>query len=171
MILNIPNNGEFKLEFENDNLTKFSMCRLSYQNNNFSVNICEDYVYIFIEDMLGGIATLPLLTDCNLFGRLGQWQEYYYYNAAYVENHTQKIDLTKKAVFFSSECYGAFIYQLNDKIWIEFNKGYDESSKMSPHEFYRNPSHYRILLVELPRATLYEWKKTLEKIRTCYLLD
>jgi hypothetical protein len=108
MILNIPNNGEFKLEFENDNLTKFSMCRLSYQNNNFSVIICEDYVYI---------------------------------------------------------------YQFNDKIWIEFNKGYDESSKMSPHEFYRNPSHYRILLVELPRATLYEWKKTLEKIRTCYLLD
>lgn len=67
----ISDNRMLKLDVENENIQRFSMCELSYIEEDNSINIYEDYLYTFIDSMLGRIKKIPVLHKNSLFGKLG----------------------------------------------------------------------------------------------------
>jgi len=168
LYLRIPNNGKFTLEFDDKDLHKFTMCKLLYQNGDFSINMSEDFLYVFIENMINCINKKVVLEQHELLGKMGKWQEYFYYDSIYLKNHSNEIELMKKATFISSESYGTFLYQFKKKFWIELNRGYDEIYNISPPDYYSSPEKYRILLAVLSQKTLNEWRENLEKIKEKY---
>lgn len=117
--------------------------------------------------MLGRIEKLPTLRQIEMFGKLGKWQEYFYYDYLEIENHQEEIEEMEKARFVGTECYGIFLYRDDGKIWLEMNKGYteEEELELSPKNYYNSPQNYRILMVSVPDAVLNEWKRLLESIK------
>lgn len=159
----IHENSKFELLFDDTN--RFAPCRLIYIIDNSAINIYEDYLYVFVENMLGRINEIPILNQENLFGKLGRWQEYYFYNKKYVQKHSEEIGMMERAIFLSAEKYGIFLYKYKDKFWIEINKGFGKSCKQSPCKYYSNPINYRVYLSEISYERIQEWKKELERYR------
>lgn len=163
--LNIPNNGKFCLEFDDEDVKRFSLCKFLYKSRRDELNLCEDYLYVFIEDMLGRIKKIPTLEQPETFGKLGKWQEYFYYDASVIELHHTEIEQMKKAIFVSTECYGTFLYEFKGKIWLEIDKGYSEQYDMPPDSYYDSPNNYQIMIAQIPEITLYEWMEKLEELK------
>jgi len=130
IVLKIPDNGEFRLELEESGIHKFSF--KSNSAGKSEITISEDYVYTFIDNILGRLNKIPILKQQQLFGRLGKWQEYYYYDVSFVKDCEDEIKQMENATFVSGECYGIFLYKSDDKIWMELNKGYDVKCVLSP---------------------------------------
>lgn len=162
--LKIPNNGEFRLEFDGEP-TRFSMCKFVYLDDESQIQIYEDFLYVFIENMLSRIRTIPVIKQKDLFGVLGKWQEYFYFDNGYVEKHLHEIEIMEKSIFISAECYGIFLYEYDDGVWIEFNKSYNEIEDIIPFDYYSDFSNYRILLATLSKRVLLDWKSELETIQ------
>jgi len=171
IVLEIPNKGEFRLALEENNIHKFSLCRFSFKSNSASneIIISEDYVYTFIDNILGRLNKIPHLNQQQLFGGLGKWQEYYYYDSGFVEDCADEIKQMENATFVSAECYGIFLYKSDDKVWMELDRGYDGKCVLSPYDYYANPSNYRVLLTEIPLTMLYEWQMKLEAVKIKYI--
>lgn len=162
--LKIPNNGEFRLEFD-DKVKKFSMCKFFYLNNEFQIQISEDFLYVFVENIIGRMKNIPVINKKDLFGKLGKWQEYFYFDERYVKKHSQEIEIMEKSVFISAEYYGTFLYEHDDSIWIEFNKSYNEAKDVAPMDYYSNYSNYRVLLEPLSKDIVFDWRVKLETIQ------
>ena len=162
--LKIPNNGEFRLEFDGK-LKRFSMCKFIYLNGESQIQIYEDYIYFFIENMLGRIKNIPVIKQKDLFGVLGKWQEYFYFDNGYAEEYSHEIEIMEKSIFISAECYGIFLYEYDNIVWIEFNKSYNETESITPLNYYSDFSNYRILLAALSKNILFDWKSELETIQ------
>lgn len=165
MILNfnIPNHGEFKLEFEDIKIQKFSMCNFWYENSEIKTQVYTDYIYIFIDNMLKRIRKVPILMQLDLFGKMGRWQEYFYYDSLCAD-FSNEISEMKRATFVSAEKFGSFLYEFNGEIWLEINRGYSEEWGMDPIEYYENPTNYQILITSIPMSILCKWEKKLEDI-------
>lgn len=161
--LKIPNNGELILKFDGS-AQRFSMCKFKYINNLIQTQSYEDYLYVFVENMLGRLQKLPKIKDNLLFGVLGKWQEYYYFDQSYLKNYSYEIEIMEKAIFVSTENYGTFLYEFNNEVWIEIDKGYDVQKDLTPMKYYNNWSNYRILLAPLSKDVVSVWKKQLEEI-------
>lgn len=162
--LKIPNNGEFRLEFEGTP-QRFSMCKFVYLNNESQIQIYEDFLYVFIENMLGRIKNIPVIKQKKILGILGKWQEYFYFDNEYVEKYSREIEIMEKSIFISAECYGIFLYEYDNGVWIEFNKSYNETEGIIPLDYYSDFSNYRILLAALSKNILFDWKSELEMIQ------
>ena len=163
--LSLSENCGFKLKFDNRNINRFTMCKLMFVTNEQEKEIYEDYIYIFIENILGRICNIPSLKLDSLFGKIGKWQEYYYYDTAYVEKHSSEIEFMEGALFLSAEKYGIFLYEYKGDIWMELNKGFSEFSGFTPYDYYCNPNNYRVSLNKISEKRIWEWKSTLEQYR------
>ena len=166
--LKIPNNGEFRLEFD-DNPKRFSMCKFVYLNGETQIQIYEDFLYVFVENMLGRIKNILMIKKKDLFGVLGKWQEYFYFDTRYVEEYSHEIEIMEKSIFISTECYGIFLYEYDNNMWIEFNKSYVETEGIIPFDYYSDFSNYRILLASLSKNILFDWKSELEAIQEQFI--
>lgn len=162
--MKIPNNGELRLEFDGI-LQRFSMCKFTYIHDMFQTQSYEDYLYVFIENMLGRLESLPKIKDKHLFGVLGKWQEYYYFNHSYLKKHLDEIEIMEKAVFISTESYGIFLYEFDNEVWIEINKAYNDHKDLTPMKYYSNSSNYRVLLAQLSKDVVNNWTIQLEQIK------
>ena len=166
--LKIPNNGELRLEFDGK-VQRFSMCKFVYINDRFQTQCYEDYLYVFVENMLGRLKKLPQIEESHLFGVLGKWQESYYFKDSYIKKHLAEIEIMEKAIFVSTESFGTFLYEFDNEVWIEINKGYDERKDLTPMKYYSNTSNYRILLAPLSNDVLSGWRVKLEDIKKQYV--
>lgn len=63
------------------------MCKFLYVNDGGQILIYEDYLYIFDENILGRLQRLPKIKQNRLFGLLGKWQEYFYFEDACAERY------------------------------------------------------------------------------------
>lgn len=161
--LKIPDIGELELFFSK--AQRFSLCQLKYKDKEYEIDMCEDYLYMLIENMLGRIQNLPIVEQQKLFGEMGKWQEYFYYSLSDNELHSTEISLMKKSIFISTEGYGTFLYKHNGNVWLEINRSYNEENGLSPIEFYSTPANYRILLAVISNKTLNEWENLLSEIK------
>ena len=161
--LKISNDEEFKLYFSQ--LQRFATCRLSYKSKDYELDLSEDYLYIFVENMLGRLTYTPTIESTELFGKIGKWQEFFYYNDSDIMQHSAEINKMKKSTFVSAENYGMFLYKYNGKVWLEINRGYGEDSCMSPLDFYNDPANYQLLLRMVSENILCECKKILGDIQ------
>ena len=164
--LKIPDIGELRLDFNESK--KFSMCKFSYKDKEREIDMCEDYLYIFVENMFGRVQNIPTVEEMEMWGKMGKWQEYFYYDSSDIELHSKEISLMKKSLFVSTESYGTFLYKHNEYVWLEINKGYNEECNLSPIDFYNNPANYRISFMEIPNKALNEWKSLLSGIQEEY---
>lgn len=155
---------EFRLEFNTTKTERFSECKLQFINEEVIENLCEDYLYVFIDEMLGRLRNIPILSNRNMLGKMGEWQEYYYFESDYNEQHYKEINIMKKAIFISTEGYGLFLYQCDGKIWLEIDKGFSELDKFNPLDYYSDPDNYRVLLSNIPAEVIKEWMEQLEAI-------
>lgn len=160
--LKISDIEEMRLIFSE--FQRFAICKLSYKDKVYEMDMSEDYLYILIENMLGRIQSIPIVKQTELFGKMGKWQEYFYYDVSDIERHSIEIELMKKSIFVSTEKYGTFLYNYNGNVWLEVNRGYDEECGMSPIEFYDDSANYQLLLRKIPDNILYEWKKILSEV-------
>lgn len=166
LYLSISSTIRFELEFEENNLQRFSMCKLWYKDNDFRINIYEDYIYIFIDNMLGRLNAIPSLKEYELLGVLGKWQEYFCFDSSYVKKHMNEIKQMESAIFISTELYGAFLYSFQKDIWIEFDKGYHKKQNNSTViDYYSDFNNYRILMTTISQRNLNNWKKSLEELK------
>lgn len=162
--LDISQEQELRMEYDSNNIQRFSMCKLLYKNNNAEICMCEDYLYVFIENMMGRIKNIPNVNRESVFGKLGKWQEYFYYDSLYVKEHLDEIEQMKKAIFISTENYGIFLYKFKEKVWLEIDKGLDEACKLTPYEYYDDPDNYQVQLLQVSDEKVCEWSKKLVKI-------
>ncbi len=160
--LYISEHNAFVLDFNTDNIGRFSRCRLQLVRDSIAENIYEDYLYIFINEILGSLRNLPVLDNGNMFGKVGKWQEYFYFDREYNKKHSKEIKTMEEATLFSTEGYGAFLYKWDDKIWLEFNKSYYDHDLLCPLEYYANPKNYRVFLVCLSADQVLSWQRKLE---------
>ena len=151
--------------FDSHNVNRFTICKLMFTAGEQEIEIYEDYVYIFIENMLGRICNIPSLKMDFLLGEIGKWQEYYY-DTAYIEKHADEIEFMSKALFLSGEKYGIFLYEYKGDIWLELNRGFSELSGLTPYDYYCNPDYYRVSLNKVSEKKIGEWKNTLEQYRS-----
>ncbi|MDL2302328.1 hypothetical protein LJC58_08235 [Lachnospiraceae bacterium OttesenSCG-928-D06] len=163
LCLEIPNNGEFRLEFDGK-IQKFAQCRLRYSNDSCQTQIYEDYLYILVESILGRIKNIPEIKHLELIGTVGKWQEYFYFNSTSIKRNKKEIEQMEKSIFVSTEYYGTFLYRCFGKIWLEVNKGYSEDFAVSPEEYYDSSKNYQILLAPISEDIIGEWEKMLNKI-------
>lgn len=99
----ISTNREFRLEFNTTKIGRFSECKLQLVNEEVVEKLCEDYLYVFIDEMLGRLKNIPVLNNSNMFGNMGKWQEYYYFESDYNKQHYKEINIMRKATFISTE--------------------------------------------------------------------
>ena len=156
---------ELQLEFNANEMERFSDCKLSFLQNGVVETLCEDYLYYFIDGMLGRLKNIPILEDENRWGKIGQWQEYYYFEDDYNRKHAKKITMMERAIFISTENYGTFLYSFQNKIWLEINRGFFEGSEFSPMDYYSDPANYRVLLSEISAGAIKDWTEKLEDIK------
>lgn len=90
------------LEFPDDNIERFSSCKVLYKYNEMELNIYEDFLYVFIADMLAMIRNIPVLPFSDMFGKIGKWQEYFYYKRGYVKRHSKEIEVMDRARFIDT---------------------------------------------------------------------
>ncbi|MBP3569143.1 MAG: hypothetical protein J6K04_08265 [Lachnospiraceae bacterium] len=160
----IPNHGNFILDFDEACPERFSFCKLLYENESLKLNVGEDYLYVYIECILYQIRNHFVITSEKVFGEMGKWQEYYYYDDEYNIGHAKEIDDMKKSILFSESHFACFLYQYKESIWLEFNQGYEEQNMIDAYEFYSNPQNYRILFTEITDEVLKEWESRLQAI-------
>ncbi len=161
IIFKISDNSSIQLHILEDEIYKFTECELLYMDNNRKICLSNDYLYVYVNNMLSRLQNIPILDGCsNCFGRLGRWQEYYY-DELLIGEFSDEIKLMEKATFISTENYGIFLYSFDNKIWLEMNRGYDENCSMDAIQFYSNSDNYRMLLVSLSKDILVEWERKL----------
>ena len=155
---------ELGLKFDTTKIERFSECKFQFIKKEVIETLCEDYLYVFIDGMLGRLRNIPILSNRNMLGKVGKWQEYYYFEPDYNEKHYEEINIMKKAIFISTESYGLFLYQCDGKIWLEIDRGFSELDKLNPQAYYSESDNYRVLLSYIPAEVIKEWKEELEKI-------
>lgn len=160
----ISPDNEFRLNFNTTKIERFSECELQFVNEEELEKLYEDYLYVFVDEMLGRLKNIPILSNKNMIGKIGKWQEYYYFESNYNDQHYKEINVMKKSVFISTEKYGIFLYQCDGKMWIEIDKGFSETSKTNPQDYYSSPDNYRVLLSTISSVLIKEWKEQLEEI-------
>ena len=154
--------AELRLEFNENQMERFSECKLLFIKDGVRETLSEDYLYYFIDEMLGRLKNIPVLVDESMWGKIGQWQEYYYFEDDYNRKHEKEITMMESAIFISTENYGTFLYSFRNKVWLEINKGVTEWDEVSPMEYYADPVNYRVLFQEIPADTIKEWAEKLE---------
>lgn len=162
--LNISNQIKIVLDFDEKEIQRFSMCKFYIVSGNLYNEMDEDFLYWFVECMLGRLNNIPNIKNTESLGKLGKWQEHYYYDDNYNKLHSEEITQSDNATFVATEQYGTFLYRCKETVWFEVDKVYDESCGMSPVEYYNDHNNYRIMLLSLPEDTLNEWKKQLTNI-------
>ena len=163
----IPPDKEFRLKFDTTKIERFADCEMQLVKGEEVKTVCEDYLYIFIDEMLARLRHVPVLTDGGILGKVGEWQEYYVFTNKYIKRHKKKITLMENTILVSNGCHGLFLYQYDGKIWLEINKLFwysNNSKKYSPCWYYSTPDNYRVLFTDIPAERIEEWKKELEKI-------
>ena len=145
---------ELQLEFDANEIEHFSDCKLQFLQKGIVETLSEDYLYYFVDEMLGRLKNIPILEDDNMWGKIGQWQEYYCYEDDYNEKHAKEITMMESAIFISTANYGTFLYSFHNKIWLEINRGFFEGSEFSPMDYYSDPANYRVLLSGISADTL-----------------
>lgn len=163
--LYISEHTAFALDFNAENIERFSQCRLQFVRDGVVENIGEDYLYFFINEILSALKNISVLGNSDMFGKMGKWQEYYYFGREYNKNYSKEIKAMEEAALFSTEGYGAFLYKWDDKIWLEFNKSYPDSALSSPLEYYASSINYRVLLSCISAETLKNWQRKLEDVK------
>ncbi len=156
---------ELRLDFDDNNIERLVNCKFQYIKYGLIKTIYEDYLYVFVEEMLGRLNDLTILNDKTMFGKMGKWQEYYYFKSKYNERHMQEIKIMESAVFIGTENYGIFLYEYDEKTWLEINKGYSETDKKGPFEYYSSPDNYRVLLKCISTKELKKWREQLENLQ------
>ena len=106
----------------------------------------------------------PVLNNRNMFGKMGKWQEYYYFELGYNKQHYKEINIMREAIFISAENYGLFFYQCDGKMWLEVDRGFPSGCKVDPLDYYSVSNNYRVLLSNISVEVIEEWKKQLEEI-------
>ena len=154
--------AELRLEFNENQMERFSECKLLFIKDGVRETLSEDYLYYFIDEMLGRLKNIPVLVDESMWGKIGQWQEYYYFEDDYNRKHEKEITMMESAIFISTENYGTFLYSFRNKVWLEINKGVTEWDEVSPMEYYADPVNYRVLFQEIPADTIKEWTEKME---------
>lgn len=154
--------AELHLEFNENQMERFSECKLLFIKDGVRETLSEDYLYYFIDEMLGRLKNIPVLVDESMWGKIGQWQEYYYFEDDYNRKHAKEITMMERAIFISTANYGTFLYSFRNKVWLEINKGVTEWDKVSPMEYYADPVNYRVLFQEIPADTIKEWTEKME---------
>lgn len=162
--LPISRKDEIKLIIKDNVVKRFSKCTLLYILDGKIVERYEDYVYIFVEEILGRIYNIPVLINGGMLGKLGQWQEYYYFEDSYNEQHLQERVAMNSAVVCTTEKYSLFLYQYKNQLWLELNRGYHENSKLSPMEYYSKFQNYRACFTMVTKAQIEEWENKLKKL-------
>lgn len=165
LVLEIPNNGNFILNFDEANVHRFAPCTFIYEKDSLQVKICEDDLYFIIESIFNRIQNIPELKSEKMLGKLGKWQEYHYYNSIYVKKNMDAIEQMEKAIFLSAEHFGSFMYKCKGSIWLELNRGFQLEKDKKCKAYYSNPMNYRLFLSEIPRSILAEWQNGLQKIK------
>lgn len=160
--LNMSFNSKIALKF--NNMNRFSNCKLLYKNTEREDILCEDYLYIFVDEMLGAINSLSIITE-DMFGKVGQWQEYYLYEDDFNKRNQKRIEIMERVTLLSAAKYVLFIYKFNNEVWIEIDKVYSEFGKGDPYDYYSNFQNYRYLLVSLTNEDLQEWSDKLRFIK------
>lgn len=164
--LQLPNSGELRLDF--NSAQRFSECTFSFIEKTREITLYVDYLYIFVEAMLGRLQNMADISDPDLFGKAGKWQELYYFDFPEIEAHSKEIRFMQDSLFVSAEKYGSFLYRYNRTAWLEINNGYNECCGLSPAEFYSDPHNFRLLLTAIPEKTLNEWETALRKVKSEY---
>ena len=54
-------------------------------------------------------------------------------------------------------------------MWLEIDKGFPESDKINPLDYYSAPNNYRVLLSTISAEVIKEWKEQLEEIERVIL--
>ena len=155
---------EFRLKFDTTKIERFVDCDMQFVHEQVVETIYEDYLYVFVEPMLKSLEDVPVLDDENMFGKIGAWQEHYYFKRKYKKHHEKEITIMEDTLFKSTPGYGIFLYQYDGKVWLEMNKGFSDSSKYTPFKYYSNPNNYRVFLIEISPERIEQRKKELEKI-------
>lgn len=168
MHLKISNSRKFRLEFDSNDIHRFSQCKFWYNDNEVEIELSEDYLYIFVEEILGRIDNIPSLKHPCLFGKVGAWQEYYYFDPEMANNHIEEIAQMESAMLVSTECFGTFLYEYRCAVWLEIDKGFDKIQDRNTREYYNNPDNYRVILTSVSKQILCEWKTQLTDIKKKY---
>ena len=158
---------EFRLKFDTTEIERFTDCEMQLVKGEEVENVYEDYLYVFIAEMMARLKNIPVLTNGRMFGKIGEWQEPYLFKDKYTRKHKKKITITENARFVGTARYGLFLYQYDGKIWLEMDEGVDysdKSEKYSAIRYYSTPDNYRVLFTNIPPERIEEWKKELEKI-------
>jgi len=163
--LRISEDEELNLEFNNSSIERFTECKLKYIKNGVKINFSEDYLFVFVGDMLGRLENVHTINEKSMLGQMGKWQEYYYFDTAYNKRHSEEIGIMEKSIFISAEYYGSFLYKYNGDIWFELDKGYSESERCTPFQYYSDPSNYRVTLRCISNKEAESWKEQLKKIK------
>ena len=165
LYLRISENEELNLKFNNSSIERFTECKLEYIKNGVKTNFSEDYLSIFVEDMLGRLENIHTINEKSMFGQMGKWQEYYYFDTAYNKRHSEEIKTMESSIFISAEYYGSFLYEYNGDIWFELDKGYSESEQCTPMQYYSDTSNYRVTLKCISNKETENWREQLKKIK------
>lgn len=120
--LYISESTAFRLSFNINEIGRFSQCKLQLVRGNVVENLSEDYLYVLVEEILGRIRNIPNLENRNAIGNIGKWQEYYYFDSEYNNKHAVEIETMEKAIFFSAEKYGSFLYKYDNKTGLNLIK-------------------------------------------------
>ena len=156
---------ELRLKFSEDQMERFSDCKLIFMRDGVVEVINDDYLYVFVDEMLGRLKDIPVLDDENMWGKIGRWQELYYFERSYNDRHSEKIRIMEKADFVSAMSYGLFLYQYRAQVWLEIDKTIAEPEKILPMDYYSDPANYRVLLSKISADTIRDWTEKLRNIK------
>lgn len=170
IILPLSGSGQIHIKTENRPLARFLDCEWCYIDNfGNETELTKDYLYLFVERTLKQIDAMPSLDDIpELFGKIGQWQEFYYYPHDFNNAHAPEISRMQKALWLSTEEYGLFLYCFHNEVWAEIDRGY-RPGLGDVKKYYHDPENYRVLLGRVNRDDIKEWKDILNEVQkyTC----
>ena len=58
---------ELGLEFDTTKIERFSECKFQFIKKEVIETLCEDYLYVFIDGMLGRLRNIPILSNRNMY--------------------------------------------------------------------------------------------------------
>lgn len=171
--LNINADTSLRLTILSEKVERFSPCRLELINIHFRVSLCkEDYLYVFVENIYKRLQNLHSIDEIpDMQGVIGKWQEYYYYDKQFVCNHQKQIFCMENTTLLSTELYGLFLYKYKGKVWIEIDKGYEESEIfITPKEYYDSFKNYRVVWELVSDDRISEWMTKIDDIVSSVVL-